>query len=108
MPRQKPATLRQPGWARQPDPRRRPDPPRRRAGGQPGHVENPRSVRHLSTGWQPPNDNGPGMGKVAADEGRLTVTHAPDVRRRVDQAQSLAEVLDAAYDAFEIMRSAIR
>jgi len=36
------------------------------------------------------------------------VTHAPDARRRVDQAQSLAEVLDAAYDAFEAMRSAIR
>jgi hypothetical protein len=35
------------------------------------------------------------------------LTLAPDARRRVDEAQSLAEVLDAAYDAFEIMRSAI-
>ncbi len=62
----------------------------------------------MSTGRQPPHDNGLGIGQVAADDGRFTVTDPLDAQRRVDQAHSLAEVLDAAYDAFEIMRAAIR
>jgi hypothetical protein len=42
------------------------------------------------------------------DEGRLAVTHAPDVRQRLEQARGLAEVLDACYEAFAEMLSAIR
>jgi hypothetical protein len=61
----------------------------------------------MSTGRQPQHDSGLGIGQVATDYGRFTVTDPLDAQRRVDQAHSLAEVLDAAYDAFEITRSAI-
>jgi hypothetical protein len=35
------------------------------------------------------------------------VTHAPDVRQQLEQAGGLAEVLDASYEAFAVMLSAI-